>query len=143
MIKKFVIIGSSTFRKEKIKIRDELIGLGYGAIIDPVCESIANGKNPELAKRVEIEPSSVKKEYDFVRWYFEEIKKSDGVVVVNPNKKGMGGYIGANSFLEIGYAHALKKKIYLLYKIPNQEYINDELKSFNIIELNEDLSLIK
>jgi hypothetical protein len=52
--------------------------------------------------------------------HLEKIKKGDAILVLNERLKDIDGYIGANSFLEMGFALCLNKKIFLLNKIPDQ-----------------------
>lgn len=70
------------------------------------------------------------------------IKDSDAILVVNLDKKGIKNYIGANTFLEIGYAHCLNKKIFFLNPIPEQDYIRDEIKAAEPIVIDQDLTKI-
>ena len=50
-------------------------------------------------------------------------------------------YIGGNSFLEMGFAFVLEKKIYLLNQIPEIGY-RDEIEAMNPIMLEGDLNKI-
>ena len=77
-----------------------------------------------------------------IRRYYKLIEASDAVLIVNAEKKGVSGYIGANTFLEIGFAHVLDKKIYLL-NLPAPGSYNDEIKEINPVIINGDYSLIK
>jgi len=61
---------------------------------------------------------------------------------VNYDKRGIKNYIGGNSFLEMGFAHILQKKIFLLNGIPEIIY-SDEIKAMQPTVLNGDLSKIK
>ncbi len=63
-------------------------------------------------------------------------------LAVNIDKKGIKNYIGGNTFLEMGFAHVLDKKIFLLNEIPDISY-KDEIKAMQPIILNGDLSKIK
>jgi hypothetical protein len=69
-------------------------------------------------------------------------RESDAILVANYTKKEIENYIGANTFLEIGYAHHLGKKIYFLNPTPNQPYIREELESIEPVILNRDLGVI-
>jgi len=40
-------------------------------------------------------------------------------------KKGVKNYVGGNSFLEMGFAFILKKKIFLLNDIPEMPYTSE------------------
>jgi len=50
--------------------------------------------------------------HDLIRGYFEKIKKHDCLLVVNAEKKGIKGYIGANTLIEMAFAFVLHKPIY-------------------------------
>lgn len=65
---------------------------------------------------------SAKIEYDFIREHFRLIEGSDAILVLNYDKKGTAGYIGGNTFLEMGHAFGLGKKIFLLHPIPEMDY---------------------
>ena len=83
-----------------------------------------------------------KVENNLIKHYFNEIKKNDALLIVNITKKGIKNYIGGNSFLEMGFAHVLDKKIFLLNDIPKIGY-KDEIIAMNPIILNGDLSRVK
>jgi len=79
---------------------------------------------------------------DLIRWNWERMKKDEAVLVVNLEKKGIKGYIGGNTFLEIGLAYINNMKIFLWNDIPNIEYFKDELTAMSPIILNEKVDLI-
>lgn len=68
-------------------------------------------------------------------------KKAILLLIVNVDKKGIKGYIGGNSFLEMGFAHVLNKPIYLLCNIPKMEY-TDEIRAMQPVVLNGNYSKI-
>lgn len=53
-----------------------------------------------------------------MRSHFKKIDQADAILVANYTKKGVDGYIGANTFLEIGYAFSQHKKIFLVNPLP-------------------------
>lgn len=85
---------------------------------------------------------AAKKRYGFIEEHMDKIAKSDAILVVNVTKGEIQSYIGANTFLEIGFAHYLKKKIYFLNPIPNQPYIIDEIETVEPVIINGDYSKI-
>ena len=87
------------------------------------------------------ESARTKVEYDLIRGYFNKIKDNDAVLIANIEKNGIVGYIGGNAFLEMGFAHVLQKKIFLLNPIPNLGY-TDEITAMTPIILNGDLTKI-
>ena len=78
---------------------------------------------------------------DPIRLYFEEIKKSNAILVLNYDKKGIKNYVGGNTLIEIAFAHVLEKKIYLLNPIPEMPY-SDEIHSMKPTILNGNLDYI-
>ena len=78
---------------------------------------------------------------EMIRRHLARIRSSDAILVVNEDAKGIEGYIGANSFLEMGFAFVLEKPILLLNEVPNQPN-KDELLGLNPIELKGDLDSI-
>jgi hypothetical protein len=69
---------------------------------------------------------------DAIRRYWNILKDSDAALVANYDKKGVKGYIGGNAFLEMGFAHVLKKPIYLLFDVPTMGY-SDEIRAMQPI----------
>ena len=68
--------------------------------------------------------------------FFDKLKESDALLVVNNSlKKGRENYISGSSFLEMGFAYALGKKIFLLQDIPDLSY-KDEIMAMKPIILN-------
>jgi len=82
---------------------------------------------------------TTKIEHDFIREHFRKIEKADAILILNYEKKGIVGYIGGNTFLEMGYAFGLNKKIYLLYPVPDMDY-RVEMHAMKPIILNGDLN---
>lgn len=89
------------------------------------------------------EGARLKKTYDLIRKHYEKIKEADAILILNYEKKGVRNYVGGNSFLEMGFAYILKKKIFLFNPIPKMEFYFEEIKAMEPIILNGDLSKIK
>jgi len=90
------------------------------------------------------EHAKAKRENNFIMWYHDAIKNSDGILVLNFDKKGIKNYIGGNTLMEIAFAYVLGKKIFLINPIPDSVSYVDEIKAMvdetNI--LNGDLDKI-
>jgi hypothetical protein len=96
-----------------------------------------------LAKKFTSDESTNEKiKDDLIRGYFEKIKNSNAVLVINNDKNGITNYIGGNTFLEMGFAHALSKKIFLLHSVPEISY-KDEIIAMQPVVLDGDLTRIK
>ena len=85
---------------------------------------------------------SVKIEFDFIRAHFKKIESAEAILILNYDKKGIVGYIGGNTFLEMGYAFGLGKKLYLLNPIPQMDYYT-EMCALQPIILNGDLNKLQ
>jgi len=80
--------------------------------------------------------------FDFITDYYEKIKDSDGILVLNIDKNGIKNYIGGNALMELGFARVLGKKIYLFNPIPKMSY-TDEISAVEPIVINGDLNKIR
>jgi nucleoside 2-deoxyribosyltransferase len=98
------------------------------------------GENSDYETLSETEATDHKSR--MIRAHLEKIRQSDAVLVVNELLKGIDGYIGANTFLEMGFAYALEKKIYVLHSLPEQPNIV-ELRGLLPIILQGDLAILK
>ncbi|MFA5080348.1 MAG: hypothetical protein WC472_01850 [Candidatus Paceibacterota bacterium] len=136
---KIVICGSMTASKEMIEAEKKLQELGHQVVLPEFTYEYAN---MDTTDEMHIESAKNKVEYDLIRGYFEKIKESDAILVINIERKNIKGYIGGNTFLEMGFALILNKLIYLLEEIPDLNY-RDEIAAMNPIILNGDFTLIK
>lgn len=135
---KIVICGSMTAAREIVVVEEKLKEHGHEVVLPAFTHEYAALDTPDA---MHAESAKNKIEHDLIRGYFEKIKDSDAILVVNIERKGVRGYIGGNSFLEMGFAHVLNKPVYLLYDIPEVGY-QDEIKAMEPILLGGDVSLI-
>ena len=135
---KICICCSLSFTDEVKKIADRLHELGHEVFLP-------NGVIIDAIHKPDFDSVEAKRGngYDFVREHFKKIEESDAMLVCNFTKNGIDNYIGANTFLEMGFAYYVKKPIYALNPLPDYKYINDELLNFDVIVINGDLSEIK
>ena len=87
------------------------------------------------------ERADLKRDRDLIRTHYEKIKQSDAILVLNEDLPGRPNYIGANSFLEMGFAHILNIPIFLIQPVPESPY-RSEMLAMDPIILNGDLSRI-
>ncbi len=88
-----------------------------------------------------VESAELKIEYNYIRHYHGKISEADAILVLNKTKNGVENYIGGNTLMELGFAHVMNKKIYLMHPIPQMGY-TDEIIAVQPIVLKGDLSLI-
>jgi len=77
-----------------------------------------------------------------IRDHYEKIEWCDAIVVSNHEKRGIAGYIGGNTLIEIGVAFFLKKPIYILNPISAELSYRQEIYGMKPIFLNNDLTTI-
>lgn len=141
---KIAICSSLDFINEIKDVSDELIQLGHEITLPQTAEKIYKGEvtyeqimeekdNGEFANR------GIRQ--DSLKYYFGKIKGADAILVLNLKKKDTDGYIGGAVFLEMGFAHVLGKKIFLLNKIPDMIY-KDEIEMTQPIVLNGNMDKI-
>ena len=144
---KITICGSLSFSKEMINIQKKLNVLGHEVILPYTTGRLLNGEL-EMKDIHEMKENldmiiDYAKNVDAIKKHNNEIKNSDAILVLNLEKKGIKNYIGANTFLEMGFAYVLDKKIFLFNEIPEMEYHKEEIGVMEPIVLNGDLSKIQ
>ena len=142
---KIAICGSLSFSKEMGETKDTLIKLGFAPQVPFSAVKILNGEFSQVEIDESKEDGSFYKtaiKNDGIRRWHNVIKECDAILVLNFDKKGIKNYIGGNSFLEIGFAYVMDKKIYLLNPIPEVSY-KDEIMTMQPIILNGDLNKIQ
>jgi len=145
MSKKIVICGSIDFTDKFKEISDQLSKMGFEVLLPSTSIELLNGsvtKEQLLEEASSLEGHKRKIEGNVIKDYYTKIAESYAILVVNMSKKGIDGYIGGNTFLEMGFAHVLDKPIYIYNELPQMSY-SDELKAMPGIDINQDLSLIK
>lgn len=53
-----------------------------------------------------------------IKDHFRKIEWSDAILVLNYPKRGINGYIGGNTLIEMGIALHLGKRIFLMFPVP-------------------------
>jgi len=137
-----MIIGSMAFSKDMIAAKKELEKLGHLVDVPWGIEDHLKDKKfvDNLDENYEwcIKTNVMKKCFDLVA-------DADAVLIVNKKRKGIEGYIGVSAFMELGIAHHLNKKIFLLNRIPSwkRQRWSHEVSIMQPVIINEDLSKIK
>ena len=132
------ICGSMQFYQKMLDVNKQLKSFGYTVYVPSGAYDI--NKN-EAFKDTDEEKTLMKVEYDVIREHFQYISKSDAILVVNYEKKGIPGYVGGNTFLEMGLAFWHNIPIFLLNPVPEMDYVT-EMKALQPIVLYGDLSAI-
>ena len=107
---KIGVIGSMQYTEKMLEIRDELIKLGHNAFITDLHKPFI-GKTDEEKEEIKLHQ---KNNMDAIREFWRAMQGADAVLVANYDKHGIKNYIGGNTLMEIGFAHVLDQKIYLM-----------------------------
>ncbi len=132
------ICGSMQFHREMLIAKSFLESQGHTVHVPSGAYDI---RKNEFYASSEDEKISFKIENDLIREHFQYIQQSDAILVLNYEKKETPGYIGGNTFLEMGHAFGLGKKIYLLHPVPAMDYAV-EMHSMRPTVLNGNLKQI-
>ena len=79
---------------------------------------------------------------DAMRVDFAKLHEVDAVLVLNYTKRGIENYVGGNTLMEMGLAHVLERKIFMLNPVPKIDYYQSEIEAMQPIILNGDLNLV-
>lgn len=135
---RIIICGSMSTSKEMVEVGKQLLTLGHEVILPKFTHDYAAMATID---RAHTESIRNKVQHDLIRAHFNKIQAGEAILVVNVERKDISGYIGGNSFLEMGFAFVLNKPIYLLYPIPECSY-RDEIEAMRPIVLAGDITKI-
>lgn len=135
---KIGVIGSMQYTEKIIDLRDNLNKLGHHSFVTSLADPFI-GKNDEEKEKIKLDQ---KMHSDAIREFWRLMQGADAVLVANFDKHGISNYIGGNTFLEMGFAHVLNQKIYLLNPIPKMPYYETEIVAMDPVVINGDLSKI-
>jgi hypothetical protein len=133
------IIGSMQYTNRMLEVKDELTTLGH----EPFLTNLHVAFIGKTAEEIEVIKIDQKNNKDAIREFWNAMQGADAVLALNYDKHGIKNYIGGNTFLEIGFAHVLNQKIFLLNPIPEIHFYKTEIEAMKPVILRGDLSLIK
>ncbi len=145
------ICSSVTFVPQIIKVRKDLMALGFSVNIPYFTEKIIKNEityEAYLSQRKKQGGDILLRQaesIDLIQRYWDFIKHSEAILVLNETKNGISNYIGGSTLMEMGFAYGYHKKIFLFNPVPERgermHYV-DEILNMNPIIINQDLSII-
>jgi nucleoside 2-deoxyribosyltransferase len=133
---KIAICSSMVFTEKMIEIQQNLNKMGYEAFIS-IFSNAYIGKTEQEKEEITIYH---KNEKDAIREFWKIIKTCDAILVLNYTRRGIENYIGGNTFLEMGFAHVLDKKIFLMNPIPDVQLYKSEIEAMKPEIIYQDLT---
>lgn len=135
---KIAICASMVFAEKMVQVKRQLEEIGHTVFISQFAEGYL-GKAEKEKEELAVHD---KNENDAIRKFWEIIKKSDAILVLNYDRKGIKNYIGGNTLMEIGFAHVLNKKIFLMNPIPDIDYYRSEIEAVSPVIIDNNLNKI-
>ncbi|MBP7806648.1 hypothetical protein KA057_03115 [Candidatus Gracilibacteria bacterium] len=135
---KIGIIGSMQFVEQMLQVKQELISLGHDAFLTNLHTAMI-GKDGTEIEKIKLDQ---KYNQDAIREFWTLMQDADAVLALNYDKNGIKNYIGGNTLMEIGFAHVLNQKIFLLNPIPDIIYYKTEIEAVRPIILNGNIKSI-
>jgi hypothetical protein len=128
---KLTICGSNAFKEKMLEYKKLLEERGHVVFVHPDYEAFIRGEKQELWRSIQNgEHAKAKKEQGYIKWYYDAIVGSDGILVLNFEKKGVPNYIGGNTLMEIAFAYVNDKKVFLLNPVPEMPYKDEILAMY-------------
>jgi nucleoside 2-deoxyribosyltransferase len=144
---RLTICSSAHFAHESQEIKKKLEKKGVEALLYPGIVKV-RGKTMTVDEFYTMRKKNLTEEFletkkQLMDEHIDKIKNSDAVLILNFDKAKIRGYVGGNSFMEMGVAYALGKKVFIWKKPSNNLPYYEEIMAMrpNIIE--EDLERIE
>jgi len=128
------------FVKRILEVKKELEKLGHKPYLTNLYWSFEGAKSDDEREKIKLDNKFNK---DAIRVFWRAMQGGEAILVLNYNKKGIKNYIGGNTLMEIGFAHVLGQKIFLLNPIPEIDFYKTEIQAVRPTILNGDLAKIK
>ena len=136
---KIGVAGSMQYTEKMMEICAALEKLGHTTFMSKF--------GPAYVGKSDVEKEALKLHhkynFDAIREFWKPMQDADALVVANYDKDGVKNYIGGNTFLEMGFAHVLNQKIYLMNPIPKMPYYGTEIIAMEPVVINGNLEKIE
>jgi hypothetical protein len=136
---KIGVVGSMQKTEKMITLKNQLIKLGHKAYLTNLANPFI-GKSDKEKEKIKLRQKFNK---DAIRAFWKQMQGGDAILVANFDNHGIKNYIGGNTLMEIGFAHVLNQKIFLLNPIPDIKFYKTEIEAIKPIIINGDLNKIK
>jgi hypothetical protein len=137
------LCSSVSFYKQVAQAQDQLIELGFVTVVPKLVDHMRAANNYEYAAHQEkFNSNDPEQKKNLILSHFQKISQADAVLIVNEEKHGVLGYIGANVLMELAIALYFSKKIFILNVISPKTHGYDEVMAAQPIFLRGDVTKI-
>ncbi len=143
-MKTIAICSSVAFYRQVIAIAGQLEKLGFSVIIPQTARKMkaTDNFNVEQHKTWYQNKADYHIKTKLMMDHFNEVVKSDAILVLNYEKHGMQGYIGGNVLMKMTIALYFKKPIFIYDQISEDLPIKEEIYGLNPVFIAKDLKRI-
>lgn len=145
---KITICGSIAFYDEMMETKRKLEDFGHQVDLPPFEIKDEKGelipiKDYYALRKAEKDDDSWiwERKAEVIMLHFRKIEWCDAVIILNHEKNGIEGYVGANTLVDMGLAFYLGKPIYLLNGIPEISY-KEEILGMRPVLIDGNLEMI-
>lgn len=135
------ICSSVNFYKQAVECQPILEKFGYKVIIPATAERMKLSGDYDVThyKTWFSNSDDYHKKTALMKGHFDEVSRSDAILVLNYEKHGAHNYIGGNVLMEMALAFYLDKPIFILNEIPEKSAFLEEIIGLNPIVLHGSL----
>jgi hypothetical protein len=144
-LKKITIVSSASFFKQVLEVEKELKKLGFKVLVPMTARKMKASDNFDVSfyKTWFKNPNDYSNKAFLMRNHINKVVEADAILVMNPNKKGVEGYIGGNSLIEMAISFYFRKPIFILNSISKKSPFYEEIFGMLPIFLDGDLTKIR
>jgi len=144
---RIAICSSAEFAKESQKIKKKLEEKGLEVLLYPQTVTVKQNTMDVCEyykmRKKKLTPEVLEAKRQLMNEHIEKIKTSDAVLILNLDKPQTKGYVGGNTFLEMGIAYCLGKKVFIWKKPSESLPYFEEIAAIKPINIEENLEKIK
>lgn len=145
---KITLCGSIAFYTEMLDVKSRLEKAGHEVKLPPIKVKGRDGSLIPVEEYYKIRKEAGDddgwvwdRKAEAMMLHFEKEEWADVILVTNFDKKGVAGYVGGNTLMEMGVAFFLGKKIFMLNPIPDLSY-KEEILGMKPVVINGDLTKV-
>jgi len=144
---RIAICSSALFARQSREIKEKLEKRGFEVFLYPQKVEV-NGKTIDVGEYYKMRKNDLTRELlkikrQLIDEHIEKIKNSDAILVLNLDKGENRGYVGGNTFLEMGIAYFLGKRVFIWKKPSENLPYFEEIMALNPISIEENLEKIE